>query len=25
MSERVGRRDPYLAVKREVLVRYLDA
>jgi hypothetical protein len=25
MSERVGRRDPHLAVKREVLVRYLDA
>jgi hypothetical protein len=24
MSERVGRRDPHLAVKREVLVRYLD-
>lgn len=25
MSGRVGRRDPHLAVKREVLVRYLDA
>ena len=25
MSERVRRRDPHLAVKREVLVRYLDA
>jgi hypothetical protein len=25
MSERAGRRDPHLAVKREVLVRYLDA
>jgi hypothetical protein len=25
MSERVWRRDPHLAVKREVLVRYLDA
>jgi hypothetical protein len=25
MSARVGRRDPHLAVKREVLVRYLDA
>jgi hypothetical protein len=25
MSERVGRGDPHLAVKREVLVRYLDA
>ncbi|WP_158850116.1 hypothetical protein [Saccharothrix deserti] len=25
MSEHAGRRDPHLAVKREVLVRYLDA
>ncbi|HEX4725157.1 MAG TPA: hypothetical protein VH333_21790 [Pseudonocardiaceae bacterium] len=25
MSQQVGRRDPHLAVKREVLVRYLDA
>ena len=25
MSGRVERRDPHLAVKREVLVRYLDA